>query len=379
MGLSDSAARVVTLALLLMPWFVSCVTRGPAMQENTGRSWVEAEALFRKDPRWLGADAALTIPLDADRTLWLFGDTFIATSNANLRTESTMIRNTVAVQTGMDPRTASVSFHWREGTDGSPAAFFPDRDPVGYWPGHGIRLEEGPLVLFLFAVVATPGEGLGFASAGYAVAVIDNPDAPVDSWQPRVTDIAPSAFDAVPATAVIRDGVHVVALAIGSDGWHPGALVRYPAAELAAGRVDGAEWWTGEARGWVPEASVGPDGPAYVIDVAGAECSIHWDKRTRSYVHVATYGFGATTIGVRTAPALTGPWSEPVTVYRPPESDDPKPFVYAAKGHPELTGPDPADLVVTYATNSFEFGDLFTEQGSEGLYWPRFVTVPMGR
>jgi hypothetical protein len=89
---------------------------------------------------------------------------------------------------------------------------------------------------------------------------------------------------------------------------------------------------------------------------------------------VASYGFGATTIGVRTAPAVTGPWSAPLEVYRPPESDEPRVFVYAAKAHPQLVAPDAADLVITYATNSFEFSDLFTPQGERELYWPRFVT-----
>ena len=66
-------------------------------------------------------------------------------------------------------------------------------------------------------------------------------------------------------------------------------------------------------------------------------------------------------------------------VYRPPESDGPRPMVYAAKAHPELVGPDATELVVTYATNSFEFGDLFTPQGAHSLYWPRFVVVQIGK
>jgi len=111
------------------------------------------------------------------------------------------------------------------------------------------------------------------------------------------------------------------------------------------------------------------------MDDAGAECSLHWDPRSKSFIHIASYGFGASTIGLRRAKTLTGPWSSPDIVYRPPESDGPRPFVYAAKAHPELVGPDAKDLVVTYATNSFEFADLFTTHGERSLYWPRFVLV----
>jgi hypothetical protein len=44
-------------------------------------------------------------------------------------------------------------------------------------------------------------------------------------------------------------------------------------------------------------------------------------------------------------------------------------MIYAAKAHPELTG---ADVVLTYATNTFEF----TEQLTDSLiYCPRFVRL----
>lgn len=363
---------------LVIAWLAfGCVSPAPAPRDPPARPFAEAEAIFHRDPRWLGADAALTIPLGGERILWLFGDTFIATSDRHVRAESLMVSNTVAIQSGMDPLSARMTFHWRRGRDRLPAAFFSDPDPGRrkFWPGHGVRLARGPLVIFLYAIAATPGQGLGFASAGHAIAVIDNPDMSPDQWNPRIVEVASSRFDAVPATAVLQEGDYVVALAIRQQGTHAGMLVRYPAARLAQGDAGHAEWWAGTGRGWVPEALIGPDGPAVVIDDAGAECSIHRDARTGTYLHVASYGFGASTIGVRTAPALVGPWSAPREVYRPPESDGPRPFVYAAKGHPELVAKNRPGLQVTYAANSFEFGDLVTPTGERRRYWPRVVTV----
>ncbi len=349
----------------------------PAQRNPTGRAFTAAEQLFRQDTRWLGADAALSIPLDHNRTVWLFGDTFVAKTDAHVRSESAMVRNTVAIQTGTDPCTASLTCHWQQNSDGSPASFFPEGPEHWYWPGHGIRLDEGPLVIFLYVLVATPGQDLGFKYTGYTVAIINNPDEPPAEWRPRLVEIPASPVDAIPATAVVQDGDYIVALAIRQKGIHAGTLVRYRSDQLAAGDVEGAEWWAGQERGWVTEAKLGADGPVFMLNDAGSECSLHWDERTGSFIHVASYGFGATTIGLCTAPALTGPWSSPVTVYCPPESAGPRPFVYAAKAHPELKGPDPADLVITYATNSFEFGDLFTPQGTKSLYWPRMVLVPV--
>ena len=74
--------------------------------ETSAQRDEEADALFHQDPRWLGGDAAYSIDLGDDRTLWLFGDSFIATSPALTRRESTLVRNSVAVMTGRDPLTA---------------------------------------------------------------------------------------------------------------------------------------------------------------------------------------------------------------------------------------------------------------------------------
>jgi len=72
---------------------------------------------------------------------------------------------------------------------------------------------------------------------------------------------------------------------------------------------------------------------------------------------------------MRAAPALTGPWSAPQMVYRPPEYYRPNMMIYAAKAHPELTG---GDLILTYATNTFKFAEQLTDSL---IYYPRFVRL----
>jgi hypothetical protein len=362
---------VVAFALLLL---ITAPSRAWA-QQPVGSAFEAAEALFRQDPDWLGSDGASSTPLGNGRVYWTFEDSFIAASSAHTRAQSTMIRNSVAIQTGLDPLTAEMRFYWGRDGDGSPASFFPEDGETWYWTGGAMRLEEGPLITFLRRTNSTPGLGLGFAHAGYALAVIQDPEQEPSVWQPVIVQGRPSTFDAVPAMALVREGEYVIGLALKQAGTHSGALVRYRASHLAAGNIEQPEWWAGPAAGWVAESDLGPDGPAFVIDDAGAENSLHWDLRTQSFIHFATYGFGAATIGMRTAPAITGPWSEAVEVYRPPESGSQRPFVYAAMAHPELVARRPGELIVTYATNSFEFSDMFTEYGSQHLYWPRVIVV----
>jgi hypothetical protein len=99
---------------------------GCGSSTTRARAWPEADVLFHRDARWLGADAAYSVALGDARTLWLFGDTFVATSERNVRSESTMVRNTVAVQRGLDPVTASIEFTWGEAVGGGPGSYVPD-------------------------------------------------------------------------------------------------------------------------------------------------------------------------------------------------------------------------------------------------------------
>jgi hypothetical protein len=363
--------RFAFRALVLVAAATACDGGAPPAPEVTGEAWAAADSLFHRDPSWLGADAAYSIDLGNDRSLWLFGDTFVATSDAHVRSEARMPRNTLALQSGRDPVTADIGFFWRTGPDGAPASFFPEQGERWHWPGHGARLGEGgPLVLFLSVLRPTPGQGLGFASAGWRAVVIDAPDADPAGWAPRAVEIPAAPFDAIVGGAVVREGGWVTALATRFEGTHTGYLARMREDDLMAGAAV-PEWWAG-ARGWVGQAAL--DGlPEAVLDDAGAECSLHFDAGLGRWIHVASRGFGATTIAVRIAERIEGPYSAAVDAFTPPESSGPSPFVYAAKAHPELAGPD-GGLVVTYATNSFDFGTLFKPEGA-ALYWPRFVRV----
>ncbi len=338
----------------------------------TGVSWPEADPLFQEDSLWLGADGAYSTGLGGNRVAWFFGDTFVATSPARLRAESKVVRNTVAVETGLDPTTATMQFAWKTAADGSPASFFAEQGDTWHWPGGAVRIPGGPLIVFLAVERATSG-GLGFSSCGWRAAAISNPDAPPGEWQVAVLEPPPQAFDAVAGTAAVLDGDHVIALAASSDASHRGYLARFPVAALLRGDLSAVEWWDGGS--WVaPSRLFGA--PAVVIDDAGSEASLHRDPSLGVWIHLASRGFGATTLALRTAAQVTGPWSGPADVFDPPESRGPSPFVYAGKGHPELAAPG-GSLAVTYATNSFTFSDLLTPDGMRTLGWPRFVRLTL--
>jgi hypothetical protein len=334
--------------------------------------WPQADALFHRDPRWLGSDAAFSVPLRDGRILWLFNDTLVATTRAHVRSQAAFVRNTVAIERGTDPTTASMRFYWGE-TRGRPSSFFPEQGGRWFWPQHGIRLGRA-LVVFLHRVKETPKgrPGFDFEGDGWRLAVVENASASPARWRPRLV-VPPRGLEGYAVGgAVSRVGRYVVSLAVRQRGLlFTGWLLRWPAAELAAGRLAGAQWWAGR-RGW-QSASRLEHAPTPITSDAGSECSLTYDRRLGRWILIHSEGFGATTIVVSFAPRIQGPYSRPRLLFRPPESKRPGVLVYAAKGHPELTG---ADLAVTYATNTFRPQRVLT---SPSLYYPRFVRVTFTR
>lgn len=364
--------RSPILTALVLATIAACDDAPPSELVGTGARWAAADAAFHREPRWLGGDAAYSVDLGDGRTLWLFGDSFVATSAALSRSESTMVRNSVAVMTGDELPTASMAFAWRDGAP--PTSFFPERGERWAWPGGGVRVPGGPLLVFLSELRATPGEGLGFATAGWRAATVADPSGPPSAWTltDALTVPAPSGDDTIVGACVVVDGDHLVALAI-DDGDHDGRLVRWPLTAVAVGDLRDGAWWDGEA--WVAQAAL-TGAPAIVLDDAPTECSLHRDVASGLWVHTASRGFGATTIAVRTAPRLEGPWSAPTDVFTPPESGVDGAFVYAGKAHPHLRGPT-GGLVVTYADNSFTFADLFDPARADTLYWPHVAELTL--
>lgn len=326
--------------------------------------WPEADALFHVDPRWRGADAAFSVALGGERVLWLFGDTFVVREGVEpelaTRRDCTLARNSVAVQTGLDPSTASIEFAW--GPDGS--SWLAEEGDEFFWPQHGLRVPGGALVLCFSRVRNTPGVGLGFEAVDWKAVAIDEPDRPLAEW--RVRELAepelPTGLVAAQGLGVVGD--HVVGLAVREPGDHAGYLVRFPLAEFARGELGKCDLWCGEWRAASRDLE-----PTPILGDAGPESSLHFERELERWVHLRSLGFGATQLAVAFANELTGPWGELQELYMPPESSRARPFVYAGKAHSELLG---ADLVLTYASNSFDFGELVAD---ESLYYPRFVRI----
>ena len=362
-----------SLPCLVLGLFVACNSGAPDPSwTGTGTSWPEADRLFRQDPRWLGGDGAYSCALGNGRVAWLFGDSFVANTVGETRTTAKLVRNSVAVQAGPNPVAANMTFAWATDGQAAPSAYFPNDGDRWYWPGACLRLPAGPLAIFLMRQKPATG-GLGFTEDGWRLALIENPDDPPTTWRVAYHDPAVSLFVANVGVAATMDDTHAYLLATSHGSEHRGHVARIALGDLVEGKLPALEWW---AQGtWLTLDHVA-DQPTNVMDDAGSEAS--WHVVSDTWFHFASQGFGATTIALRTAPAAIGPWSKPVDVFTPPESQGPNPFVYAGKAHPELETGE-GTLAITYATNSFTFADLFTPTGMDTLYWPRFARLTLSK
>lgn len=301
--------------------------------------WPEADRLFR-NAHWHGGDAAYSIALANDRTLWLFGDSFVG---GPTRAEATFVHNTTALQVGRDPTTASITF-------ASTERFVTGTRDTWYWPLHGIALGRGAAV-FVQEVRKTGNGALDFQVIRSRLALIDD----IDAWKVRYVDTEPVFGRVIMGTAIAREGASIFILGREPDG--SGILVEISNDALATGELTQARHWDGER--WRHAQS-----PAHIFAQTGAEaCLVKTGKLWR---HIYSQPFGP--IVMQEAPRVTGPWTAPVVIFTPPTREGV--FSYAAKAHPQLH--TRGGLAITYVTNALEPSEVLADTT---IYLPRFLRL----
>jgi hypothetical protein len=288
---------------------VACRSAAPCIssEERAATGWADAEKLFHGDPSWLGGDAAFSVDLGQGRVAWLFGDTFVSANASGKRAGAPMPRNTLAIQHGYDPASATVDFHYRRDASGAPTAFFasPGVDRW-YWPGPGVRL-GGVLVLFLWRMRSSASEPLGFVNDAPVVALVRNPDDPPEAWTFTTQTLPTNPWGVFLGTgAVIVRDEHLYLLSCVEPGNHDVYLARWPVAEALGGAFGDPEWATDTTGGFTRQSKLA-SAPMRLFDQGHTEISVHFDAATGQLVEVQPLGFPRGDVVMRTARSLSGP------------------------------------------------------------------------
>ena len=346
----------------------------------------DLEKWFDPTDAWGGADGVFSIPLDAHRLLFTFGDTFTT------RQRRKMVNNSIAILRLEGRTPVGIDFFFGRTADGDVCSFAVPEDNHGvFWLAAGVR-DGKRLHLFAAHIEFTPQGGpFGFRQIGESLLTVDNPEESPSRWQIRQQEIPYFRSDergsAVigSATLVPEDGEHIYLYGFDEEKTPLFPIKHAIVARVKKGRVEQpAEWefYCGPVKG---VASDTPDAlltnerfwthdfshATRLAREVASEYSVSYLPVLRGYVMVYTRLGLSQEIVMRSAPTPVGPWSDSVLLYRIPDlPEDTKAFFYAAKAHPALAGDD--ELVISYVANSFDLGRLVR---TPDIYRPWFIRV----
>ena len=343
-------------------YFTFCQSIDTMKYRIKAESSLPNDQFFTRDPVWRGADGASSIDLGNGKILWLFSDTFIDAKATGSRENATMVRNSVGVQEGNDLNGKTPNYFWGR-TGDQPDSFFKVSGDFWFWTGHGARIKD-KLIVFLMKIKSVK-TGLGFEAFGWYVVLISNPDEEPSKWNMQYFE-GPDTFGTMAGSAaVLKDQHYIYAFGAVEPATHEVYLLRWKIEKAYQGEMANPDWYINgkwqarNAREQVPAP----------LFVGGSEYSVHYDTLLKKYIQIQSFGFGEGKIGLRMADSIQGKWSEPYLFYTPSYTGVKRPFMYAAKAHPELRG---NGIYITYNVNSFDFGELVKNQK---LYFPKFILL----
>jgi hypothetical protein len=303
------------------------------------------------------------VPLGGGTSLWLHGDTLVGSFSGGVRAPTSMPRNSLALLNSSalgTPTSACAHFVKTDPADPVHFGWFsPANRSEWYWPTVGLNLGRAGEAIVIAMRMYNAGSGLfPFAMAGMDVLrVVATPDA----WAPTSWP-APALLGTLPiqrdnftmACAAAFEQASGLVYLMGAAGPRQSALLaRLPAADLAAGAFGALQFWMPGQQWAAPPADGSPPAAAALFDYMPSETTLTWHPAGFWFIAVTnTFIYGAQ-VGLRTAPAVTGPWSDFVPIYTiPAEMMAGGVFCYAAKGHPELSPAGAPEIVVSFMCNT---------------------------
>ena len=331
---------------------------------------------FQRTSGWIGADGNYSVPVAPDRLLWFYSDTLLGRVEQGRRVDSKLINNSVGVQTPTPHGPQIEFFHGTDAKDQPAALFIPDDPKRWYWLLGGACVDARVhLFLWEFEKSSDPGV-FGFVNAGVSHAVIENPLDPPTQWKVTRrplpwTELTPERRVLFGSAVMLHGDLVYVYGVQETPKVHLSPrqmlLARVPVSSLS----DHSRWEFRTTSGWSKDFREA----APLASGMASEYSVSPLPAFDQFLSISHGDLLSPKINARFADQPWGPWSEPVEVWTCPEPEAKKGyFAYAGKAHPALSTGD--ELLITYAVNSFQFGDLFSDPS---LYWPRFVKVKLAK
>lgn len=306
---------------------------------------------------WIAGDATFSIALPGQKTLWLFGDSFIGTvkPDNSLVSGAKMIRNCTVLQDGDSMRAIF------GGTFQNPKSFVSTSNESSdwYWPEHGF-MENDTLKIFLSEFVTASGPaGFNFKYKAAVLARFTYPDIVlIDLVKLPYFDINKVCYG---NSIVVENGYTYI---FGRKENDTVSHIAYPhVARVPAGNIL-APWEFCNGISW----SVSPN-ETQRISVVAVSQQYGVFKLNNKYIIINQEIWLSSKIYSYTSNHIEGPWNNKVLLYNTPILFA-NVFTYNAFPHPQFNTGD--GLLISYNSNG-NFADIFK---NVEVYRPRFIRVP---
>ncbi len=326
---------------------------------------------------WLGADAAYSIPLADGRSVWIFGDTLIGDKRVVISTEPRMVRNSLGLSTCRNGEW-KIDYVIRKDKSGNPHDFFESKSPNWYWALDGF-IQEDELWVTLLCLRSTPklkSEALGFETCGSDLARVTGLKSDPQDWKVEIFPLVADGVKAYPSATTVVEGKYVYLFALYENGTRPMVLTKIPLTGLDSHPAAKMEYLAKDDT-W--KSGLKPANAKHVMEHGNTEMTVRYHPERKQWLAVMNDpALSAGRIMLRTAPSLTGPWSDGEVIYQVPEMQKGTPgwdqdtFCYAGKEHPEFGNGN--SILITYTCNTKKVKKL---ESNLGIYFPKAVRIAL--
>lgn len=325
---------------------------------------------------WEGADAAYSIPLPDGRDVWIFGDTLYGPERRVVGKDPQMVHNSLGISTCKDGQW-HLQYVLKHDAAGNALSYFSPADSTHwYWALDGFYA-NGNLWVTLLCIrhPSKPApEGFDFETCGSDLAQISELDRNPQQWQVSVHPLVADGVIAYPSASAVVNDSYAYIFALYENGTHPLLATRIPLNKLTAPAAN-LQYLAADGS-W--KHGFDPAKAKVVMPHGSSELSIRYHPALKKWlaVMVDPAPFSGKII-MRTAPSVTGPWTNGEVIYQIPEMQpgptrDKNVFCYAGKEHPELE--KGSDLVFTYVCNTMDVSELPTHKD---IYYPKVTQRPI--
>lgn len=328
---------------------------------------------------WLGGDGDVSVPISDTTTLFIFSDTYVGNINQKSRQEPgmKMVSNTVAVHTCLSDGETKVQYYWNNMYSDNPEPIFKSyTNRYKFWVVDAFTINNYLYVLLSKVgpkLGASPDDIFNFSGLGFTLAKISNPYEVPYEWEIELFPLPDftNSFMELRCHAMQDEYIYFFVSRNDTSQF----LVRKQIDFIDNPEIP-FEYYALN-KYW--KEGIKADDMLTIVN--GFRCNtVNYHPEMKKWVMISDIRFKDNKIKMRTAPELTGPWSNELVIYEIPEvtpgnsSYSKSNFCYLAREHIQYYDPINHVMLLTYDINNTNYSEILS---SPKIYTPKIITIPL--